>query len=113
MIYTLNRRTAQMPIDSSHRKMIPILRAIILNGNRPLTITDAARALNIGRPALSNLLNGKSDLSLELAVKIEEVFRYSALNLLTRQIEFKLEEYIKRTRIRFPFHSFVEAKIDG
>lgn len=39
-----------------------------------LTVTDAAAALDVSRPALSNLLNGKADLTGEMALRIEKAF---------------------------------------
>ena len=39
-----------------------------------LTVTAAAAALNVSRPALSKLLNGKTDLSGEMALRIEKAF---------------------------------------
>ena len=37
-----------------------------------VSVTKAADLLQIGRPALSNLLNGNSSLSLEMATKLAE-----------------------------------------
>ena len=39
-----------------------------------LTVTAAAKALRVSRPALSSLLNGKADLSGEMALRIEKAF---------------------------------------
>src|SRR6202007_3346026 len=39
-----------------------------------LTVTAAAVALQVSRPALSSLLNGKADLSGEMALRIEKAF---------------------------------------
>jgi addiction module HigA family antidote len=39
-----------------------------------LTVTAAARALRVSRPALSSLLNGNADLSGEMALRIEKAF---------------------------------------
>ncbi len=78
---------------SSENNFTLILRSIVLEQNH-LTITEAAKRLQIGRVALSFLLNGRSDLSLPLAVKIEEVFRYNAGDLLHRQVDSKLDSYV-------------------
>ena len=37
-----------------------------------MSVTDAANRLGIGRPALSNFLNGKSALSPEMAIRLEK-----------------------------------------
>jgi antitoxin HigA-1 len=39
-----------------------------------LSVTAAAAALHVSRPALSSLLNGRSDLSGEMALRIEKAF---------------------------------------
>ncbi len=39
-----------------------------------LSVTAAAKALQISRPALSSLLNGKADLSGEMALRLEKAF---------------------------------------
>ena len=52
-----------------------------------LTVTQAARRLGVGRPALSNFLNGKAALSPAMAVRLERTFgadREALLDLQTR-----------------------------
>ena len=39
-----------------------------------LSVTAAAKILRVSRPALSSLLNGKADLSGEMALRIEKAF---------------------------------------
>jgi addiction module HigA family antidote len=39
-----------------------------------MILTAAAKALQVSRPALSGLLNGKADLSGEMALRIEKAF---------------------------------------
>jgi addiction module HigA family antidote len=39
-----------------------------------LSVTAAARVLKVSRPALSSLLNGKADLSGQMALRIEKAF---------------------------------------
>lgn len=56
------------------------------------SVTDAAKRLGIGRPALSNMLNGNADLSIELALKIEKVYGQSADALLYAQLKEKIAE---------------------
>ena len=53
-----------------------------------LTIGEAAERLNITRPALSNLLNGKVALSQEMALKIKEVFHCESTKLLDMQTRY-------------------------
>ncbi len=42
-----------------------------------LSITDAAKALKISRPTLSKLVNGKMNITPEMAIRISLVFRTS------------------------------------
>ena len=39
-----------------------------------ISVKDAAESLGVGRPALSNLLNGKATLSPDMATRIERTF---------------------------------------
>ena len=50
-----------------------------------LSVTDAAESLGIGRPALSNLLNGKASLSPEMALRVEKAFGVKMDTLLRMQ----------------------------
>lgn len=62
---------------------------------QPYTISEAAKMLYVGRPALSRLLNGKADLSVEMACAFEDVFRYSGLALLEMQTQEEYNNYRK------------------
>ncbi len=53
-----------------------------------LPVKEAAKRLGVGRPALSNLLNGNSSLSPEMAVRLEKAFGANGNELLERQREF-------------------------
>jgi addiction module HigA family antidote len=57
-----------------------------------LSIKEAAKLLGVGRPALSNLLNGKAALSPEMALRIEKAFGASQEDLLRRQADFDQHE---------------------
>ncbi len=50
-----------------------------------LTVTDAAKALGVTRPALSKLLNGKASLSPEMAIRIEKAFGPNMEHLMRMQ----------------------------
>ena len=52
-----------------------------------MSVTEAAKRLGVGRPALSNLLNGKSALSVEMAVRLERVFGADRNELLQLQAD--------------------------
>lgn len=53
-----------------------------------MSVTGAAKKLGVGRPALSNLLNGKSSLSPDMAVKMEKSFGVDRKKLLDLQAAF-------------------------
>ncbi len=50
-----------------------------------MSVTEAARKFGVGRPALSNMLNGHSSLSPNMAVKLEKVFGANRQELLGRK----------------------------
>jgi addiction module HigA family antidote len=58
---------------------------VIPNG---MSVTDAAKRLGIGRPALSNFLNGKSALSPKMAVRLEKTFGADRKRLLDMQAAY-------------------------
>jgi addiction module HigA family antidote len=53
-----------------------------------LSVTAAAEALRVGRPALSNLLNEKAALSPEMALRIEKAFGVKMDTLLRMQARY-------------------------
>lgn len=55
-----------------------------------LSITEAAKRLDITRANLSNVLNGKSALTAELAAKVEKAFGVDAQLLLTMMSNWSL-----------------------
>lgn len=57
-----------------------------------MTVKDAAKQLGIGRPALSNFLNGKSALSPEMALRLEKAFGADRNRLLDMQAAFERKE---------------------
>ena len=59
-----------------------------------LSVTAAAEVLHVARPTLSNLLNGRADLSGEMALRIEKAFGVRMDTLLRMQAAFD----IARTR---------------
>ncbi len=57
-----------------------------------MSVKDAAKRLGIGRPALSNFLNGKSALSPEMAVRLEKAFGANRKRLLDMQAAYDRQE---------------------
>ena len=60
-----------------------IRRSVLPEG---LTVTAAAKALGVGRPALSNLLNERASLSPEMALRVEKAFGVKMETLLRMQL---------------------------
>ena len=54
-----------------------------------MSVTEAAKRLGVGRPALSNLLNGNASLSAEMAVRLERAFGADREKLLDMQAQFE------------------------
>ena len=54
-----------------------------------LSVTEAAQALGVGRPALSQLLNGKAALSPEMALRFEKAFGVRMDTLLRMQVRYE------------------------
>lgn len=65
----------------------PYIREAVLPAG--LSVTAAAKKLGVGRPALSNMLNGKAALSPEMATRIEKAFGASSDALLKMQTDYE------------------------
>jgi addiction module HigA family antidote len=61
-----------------------------------LTISEAARILDVTRPALSSLLNQRSSLSPEMALRIEKAFGISMDTMMRIQLSHDLAALRKR-----------------
>ncbi len=71
-----------------------------------LTVTEAARRLGVGRPALSALINEKAAVSIEMAYRLSKAFGSTPDHWLRMQLAYDLaqsrdlEKTIKVRRIR-------------
>ena len=63
-----------------------------------LTVTAAAAALQVSRPALSSLLNGKSDLSGDMALRLEKAFGVRMDTLMRMQSSYDIAQTRKREK---------------
>ncbi len=61
-----------------------------------LTVTDAARVLNVSRPALSRLINGRAGVSAEMAVRLSKAFGSNPEFWLRLQLQYDLAQVVKR-----------------
>lgn len=57
-----------------------------------LTVTEAARKLGVTRKALSELLNGKTGISTEMALRLAKAFHTTPESWLTQQMNYDLWE---------------------
>ena len=55
-----------------------------------LSITDAAWALGVSRKTLSSILNGRSGISPEMALRLSKVFNTSPESWLNQQVQYDL-----------------------
>lgn len=78
-----------------------------------ISVKDAAARLDIGRPALSNFLNGKAALSPEMAVRLEKAFGADRKQLLDMQAAYDQQEQLvneKQVAVRAFVPSFLTIK---
>jgi addiction module HigA family antidote len=61
-----------------------------------LSVTAAAAALHVSRPALSSLLNGKADLSGDMALRIEKAFGVKMDTLMRMQSTYDIAQTRRR-----------------
>jgi addiction module HigA family antidote len=63
-----------------------------------LSVTAAAIALGVSRPALSSLLNGRASLSGEMALRIEKAFGVKMDTLMRMQSAYDIGQTRKREK---------------
>jgi addiction module HigA family antidote len=63
-----------------------------------LSVTAAAEALGVSRPALSSLLNAKADLSGDMALRIEKAFGVKMDTLMRMQSAYDIARTRKRAK---------------
>lgn len=86
-------RAAVRAIESGHPGGFVKSEIVEANG---LSVTDAAQVLGVTRPALSALLNGRADLTPQMAVRIEKAFGVPIEQLMQMQTSFDIAEVRKR-----------------
>jgi addiction module HigA family antidote len=57
-----------------------------------VTVSAAAKALGVTRPALSNMLNGRAALSPEMALRIEKAFGPKMEHLMKMQLAYDIAQ---------------------
>jgi addiction module HigA family antidote len=81
--------TAAHGKDASHPGSF--LKSKVVEAHR-LSVTDAAHVLGVTRPALSALLNGRSQLSSQMALRIEKAFGVPMERLMRMQTQFDIAQ---------------------
>ena len=61
-----------------------------------LTVTEAAKVLGVTRQALNNLVNGKSGISAEMAIRLDKAFGGGAETWLRLQMAYDLAQARQR-----------------
>jgi addiction module HigA family antidote len=77
-----------------------------------LTVTAGAKILDVTRQALNNVVNGKSDISPEMAIRLAKAFGSTAEMWLRMQASYNLAQlrlreeknHIKVKRVKWPVH---------
>lgn len=67
-------------------------------GPAGLSVTAAAAALRVSRPAFSSLLNGHADLSGDMALRIEKAFGVKMDTLMRMQSAYEIARTRKREK---------------
>lgn len=62
-----------------------------------ISVTKAAALIGVGRPALSNLLNGNAALSADMAARLEKAFNYPRSKLLEMQAKYDSARATKKS----------------
>lgn len=68
-----------------------------------LTITEAAKGLDVSRKTLSALLNGRFGISPEMAIRLSKAFGGSAESWLIQQTQYDLwqaEQKVKKIKVK-------------
>lgn len=74
-----------------------------------ITVTDAAKALGVSRKTLSELLNGHSRITPEMAVRLSIAFRTSAESWINQQAKYDLW-LVEQKRAQFRVQVLVDAR---
>ncbi|MGC8494419.1 MAG: HigA family addiction module antitoxin [Syntrophobacteraceae bacterium] len=61
-----------------------------------LTVTEGAKALGVTRQTLNNLVNGKSGISPEMAIRLSKAFGSSPETWLKMQLDYDLAQVRRR-----------------
>jgi addiction module HigA family antidote len=63
-----------------------------------ISVTDAAKALGVARKTLSSVLNGRSEISPEMAIRLGKAFNTSPESWMNQQVQYDLWEATRKTK---------------
>ncbi len=63
-----------------------------------ISVTEAAEALGVSRKTLSSILNGRSGISPEMAIRLAKAFSTSPESWLNQQVQYDLWEAEQHTK---------------
>ena len=63
-----------------------------------ISVTDAAEALGVSRKTLSSILNGRSGISPEMAIRLAKAFNTSPESWLNQQVQYDLWKAEQKSR---------------
>ncbi len=98
-----NREAAAHPGPHVRHNVIP----------KGMTVTKAAELLGVGRPALSNFLNGKAALSPEMALRLERAFGADGNALLDMQAQISRPKQAARRAVVTGAHAPTLVQIEA
>lgn len=96
------------PVASTIHPGAHIKASVIPKG---MSVKKAAELLGVGRPALSNLLNGHASLSAEMALRLEKAFGAKQETLLQMQASYD-ELQSRRHDKEFAVRAYVPSFLD-
>lgn len=57
-----------------------------------ITVTELASKLNVSKASVSRLITGKSNMSTDMAIKLESIFKRKAKSWLLMQVNYDLSQ---------------------
>ncbi len=57
-----------------------------------MTIGEIAERLDVARPHMNNVLNGHAEITIGMAIKLEQTFGYNAKDILACQLDERLKQ---------------------
>ena len=94
--------------DLAHASHIGKYVKVIIS--KKMSIKEAAKRLKIGRPALSNFLNGNSNLSNSLAFKLQDTFGLDALKLIKHQKDYEVQNEGYKKTIENSYYDCIKCR---